>query len=244
MITKADILSHRRNGSWRELERIARELTQNAKEQGGSFFAPVLGGGTRLMLAMEHRISDDIDLFVDSPAWLPYVSPRTNDRYENDLMSYNEEGDHVKWVFPNGEIDFIVRTPLLDPQRLWNPPAEETTFALEPPLEVLAKKLFYRGWALTPRDLFDWYSVAQYVPVDDEDHIEVAKLLASKLDDLNSALMQLPVKRQAIHAWEAIKAPFVPDLRDTVEWAKEEVVTFQLLAKDNKRKRDGDEISL
>lgn len=91
MITKADIFSHRRNGSWRELERIARELTQNAKEQGGSFFAPVLGGGTRLMLAMEHRISDDIDLFVDSPAWLPYVSPRTNDRYENDLMSYNEE---------------------------------------------------------------------------------------------------------------------------------------------------------
>jgi len=230
VITETDILSHRASGSWRELERIAQNLTRSAQMRGGEFFAPVLGGGTRLMLAMQHRISDDIDLFVDSPAWLSYVSPRTNDDYEDKLRSYNEDGDHVKWVFANGEIDFIVRTPLLDQRNLWNPPATETTFRLEPPLEVLAKKLFHRGWALTPRDLFDWYSIDQHIPIAENSLAELARLLVGKLDDIDNALAQLPRKNHAVHAWKAIKASFVPDLREIVSWAKEEIKIYRVLA--------------
>jgi len=230
MITRVDILRHRSSGAWRDLERIAQELTQNAQTHGGSFFTPVLGGGTRLMLALEHRISDDIDLFMESPSWLPYVSPRTNDNYEGILKSYNEDGDHVKWVFQNGEIDFIVRTPLLEQQGLWNPPADETIFALEPPLEILAKKLFYRGWALTPRDLFDWHCLEQNVPTDENNRFKMAKLLVNKLDDIGYALLQMPEKRRAIQVWEAIKAPLIPDLREVIEWAKEEVSAYRFLA--------------
>lgn len=237
MITQADILLHRKSGSWRALERIAQALTHSAREQGGTFFSPVLGGGTRLMLAMEHRISDDIDLFIDSPGWIPYVSPRTNERFEKELVTYNEDGDHVKWVFPNGEIDFIVRTPLLTQDKLWNPSAEETTFPLEPPFEVLAKKLFYRGWALTPRDLFDWHSFEQHVPIDEDSRIELAKLLATKFDDINVALTHLPGKRVAALAWERIKAPFVPDLRETIEWAKEELSAYRILSEENRLDR-------
>lgn len=149
-ITRDMLLQHRATGPWRDLESIAQNLTADAKKHGGSFFTPRLGGGTRLMLALNHRISDDIDLFVDSPAWLAYLTPRTSDAFEDKLTDYIEDADHVKWRFAFGEIDFIVRTSLLKSDDLWNPPAIETTFELEPPLEVLAKKLFYRGWALTP----------------------------------------------------------------------------------------------
>lgn len=59
IITRKAIEQHRSAGPWRELEAIAQELTADARANGGSFINPILGGGTRLMLALEHRISDD-----------------------------------------------------------------------------------------------------------------------------------------------------------------------------------------
>ena len=91
------------------------------------------------MLALNHRISDDVDLFVDSPGWLPYVSPRLNDLFENELSGYNEDNAHVKLRFAEGEIDFVVAAPLLpDTPDIWNPSAPETRFPLEPqhPLRI------------------------------------------------------------------------------------------------------------
>ncbi|MCG8559317.1 MAG: nucleotidyl transferase AbiEii/AbiGii toxin family protein [Hyphomicrobiales bacterium] len=37
------------------------------------------GGGTALMLQIEHRESHDIDLFIDDPQILPLLNPETQD---------------------------------------------------------------------------------------------------------------------------------------------------------------------
>ncbi len=58
-----DILRHRVSGPWIQLESRAQLLVEDARRHGGDSFQPVLGGGTRLMLALNHRISDDVDLF-------------------------------------------------------------------------------------------------------------------------------------------------------------------------------------
>lgn len=225
-----DIQFHKQHGAWRVLEQYAQKISAVARERGGDFFAPVLGGGTRLMLALEHRISDDIGLFVDSPAWLPYVSPRTNDQFEEVLSSYNEDSGHVKWKFVEGEIDFIVSTPLLpDKAELWNPPSTETSFELEPPYEVLAKKLFYHGWALTPRDLFDWMHIEEHVPVTDEARIKLAMLLKERMHDIRSSLHLLNRKKLTQQAWARIKAPEVPQLSTAIAWGHQQLENYQLL---------------
>lgn len=230
VITREAIEQHRSAGPWRELEAIAQELTADARANGGSFFNPILGGGTRLMLALEHRISDDIDLFIDSPGWLPYVSPRTNDSYESKLRGYVEDGDHVKWRFECGEIDFIVRTSLLSAADLWNPPAEETQFELEPVLEVLAKKLFYRGWALTPRDLFDWHAIETMTPITPSQRHELAWLLRDKFDDIGIALQRMPQKQLVVLAWNGIRACDTKSLPQVLEWAHHCLRQYKALA--------------
>lgn len=105
--TREDILLHRASGPWRRLESRAQALVEDARRHGGDSFQPVLGGGTRLMLALNHRISDDVDLFVDSPGWLPYVSPRLNDIFEDELLGYNEDNAHVKLRFAEGELPWL-----------------------------------------------------------------------------------------------------------------------------------------
>lgn len=63
-VTPEDVQKHRESGPWRELERLAHLTNSQAEQVAHAPFRPVLGGGTRLMLAMEHRLSDDVDLFI------------------------------------------------------------------------------------------------------------------------------------------------------------------------------------
>lgn len=79
MIAQDQIESHRQHGSWRTLHDRALAACKQASEQAGRPIAPVLGGGTRLMLAMAHRISDDIALFINDPQWIGYMTPRLAD---------------------------------------------------------------------------------------------------------------------------------------------------------------------
>lgn len=72
--TRADVTAFRRGGSWRRLEAIAQAVVADANKTAGMTLQPLLGGGTRLMLALEHRISGDIDLFIRDPQWIGYLS--------------------------------------------------------------------------------------------------------------------------------------------------------------------------
>ena len=225
--SKEDILHHRASGPWKELESRAQLLVEDARRHGGDSFRPVLGGGTRLMLALNHRISDDIDLFVDSPGWLPYVSPRLNDMFDNELAGYNEDNAHVKLRFAEGEIDFVVAAPLLPGiSDMWNPHASETCFPLEPPAEVLAKKLFFRGWALTARDLFDWVVLQTEAPPGAVPEKALASLLQAKLAGLDAALTHMVQRPSQRVAWDRIRSDRLPNLDWAAKWARAKVAEW------------------
>jgi hypothetical protein len=88
MTTQADIQQHFESGSWRYLANLAAQMVKDAEHHAKSTLEPHLGGGTRLMLALQHRISHDVDLFIRDPQWLGYLTPRLNDRFEHLIDAY------------------------------------------------------------------------------------------------------------------------------------------------------------
>jgi nucleotidyltransferase AbiEii toxin of type IV toxin-antitoxin system len=121
-----------------------------------------LGGGTGLMIHVAHRISKDIDAFIDDPQYLAFLSPRLGGESVWACEAYDEAAHHLKLVFPEGEIDFIVAAPIT------NLPTERKTIDLseirpgtshvidvEHPVEIALKKLNYRANMLKVRDIFD-----------------------------------------------------------------------------------------
>jgi hypothetical protein len=131
----------------------------------------VLGGGTALMLHAGHRLSKDIDIFIDDPQYLPFLSPRLGGEDIWSCEGFEEAAQHLKLVFSGGEIDFIVGGSVTDL------PSEQKTvdmaeigrpvsyvIDIEHPVEIALKKLTYRGRMLKVRDIFDIAVVDHYFP--------------------------------------------------------------------------------
>jgi len=131
----------------------------------------VLGGGTALMLHAGHRLSKDIDIFIQDPQYLPFLSPRLGGEDIWNCDTFEEAGQHVKLIFPEGEIDFIVAAEIT------NLPSERKSVDMtdigrrgshivdvEHPVEIALKKLIYRGRMLKVRDVFDIAVVDHYFP--------------------------------------------------------------------------------
>lgn len=114
------------------------------------------------MLHYNHRMSKDIDLFFYDPQLLGYVSPRINDALEGILGDYNEQAFCTRLVFEEGKIDFILAKQLTCHE------AEEflldsgQVIYREKPAEIIAKKVYYRGEQLKPRDVFDMAVVIEH----------------------------------------------------------------------------------
>jgi hypothetical protein len=225
-ITEADILKHRKQGSWRKLSNVAAGIVANAEETAGIPLHALLGGGTRVMLALNHRISNDIDLFIHDAQWIGYLSPRLNAYVEGLTSNYEEAAASLKLTFPEGEIDFIVAAPLL---KLPEESAPETTFALDPIAEVLAKKLFHRGWKLQPRDLFDWWAIETKAPAAVPKR-ELAGLLKNKFDEIATALKGLGQSSRAAQLWDAVQAPDRPSFDEALKWGTEQLAQYRKLA--------------
>lgn len=221
-LTRQMIEEHRRQGSWRKLERVALSIIEDVRQHASERFNPVLGGGTRLMLALNHRISHDIDLFIRDPQWLGYISPRLNDRVEEWVSGYDEAADYLKLSLPDGEIDFIVRGSLLG---LPEERSDDTPLPLEPVAEVLAKKLFFRGSMLTPRDLFDWWALETMMPGQVPEP-QMGALLANKQSTIQQVLGLLASSRRARHLWEEIQAPEKPVLDEVLAWAAHRLLVY------------------
>jgi hypothetical protein len=197
---------HITHGAWRDLEALALKIVESAERGSGLRMAPVLGGGTRLMLALRHRLSDDIDLFIRDPQWIGYLTPRLNDEVGNQVLRFEESSDFLKLSCETGEIDFIVRMSLLGdaPQS-----SALSAFQLEPVAEVIAKKLFYRGWALTARDLYDWWAVHQWDP-EQIDSARFGGLLKGREEIVDRALQALPDSSAGRAQWGGIRAVHKP----------------------------------
>jgi hypothetical protein len=112
------------------------------------------------MLHTNHRLSKDIDAFITDPQYLPILSPRLGGEDIWVCETYTEAANHLKLVYPEGEIDFIVAAPItelaleavtiLDEQG-----GQSIQIAVEHPVETALKKLVYRAGLLKVRDIFD-----------------------------------------------------------------------------------------
>lgn len=215
----ADIRSFCASGSWRELARVAAELVAAAERRAGVEMKPLLGGGTRLMLTYELRISNDIDLFIHDARWLGFLTPRLHDDAGR-FPLYEEASNFLKIKLPDGEIDFIVGMSLLG---LGDESYPGLPFALEPVAEVLAKKLFYRGASLTARDLYDWWAVSSASP-DVFPPAQVVSLLGSKVSGVETGLKNLSRSRSALGVWDALITRAKPKLTEVIAWAESQIM--------------------
>lgn len=151
-----------RPGPWADLFRSALALTDHLAEV---LEKPMwtFGGGTVLMLRLDHRYSRDIDLFVPDPQYLGHVTPRLCDAAEQLTNEYVEAAEYVKLLLPAGEIDIVVGEPLTaDP---WEEVAYRgRRILVETNGEIVAKKMHHRGNQAKARDLFDLCAVADLDP--------------------------------------------------------------------------------
>jgi Nucleotidyl transferase AbiEii toxin, Type IV TA system len=171
---------------WRQLlDRTLQGLAE-LKREGQLVPDWVLGGGTALMVFADHRLSRDIDAFIDDPQHLALLSPETTDVWK--CSAWDRAAHYLKLKYPEGEIDFIVTAPISS-----LPPIEKQidlteirkgskpTIQLDPPVEIALKKLHYRATMLKPRDVFD---IAVIDAIDGEALLANLREVAGKKDDL------------------------------------------------------------
>jgi hypothetical protein len=140
--------------SWKRLFEIACQLIRQVNLEEAIIERWTLGGGTAMMLQIDHRESRDVDIFLSDPQLLGFLNPKTHDFvFEIRPTGYVTDGStSLKWVFENiGEIDFIVG------HLMTSAPTKRTTIEgisveLETIPEIITKKIYYRGSSIKPRD--------------------------------------------------------------------------------------------
>jgi hypothetical protein len=181
--------------TWEGLLGRALAILDDLAERGLGRPEIVLGGGTVLMMRLHHRLSKDVDVFLHDAQWLPYLTPRLNDRVAGMVRDYSEQANSIKLVFGEGDVDFIVAGSVTGMA-----PRESTEFhgrrlMLESTEEILAKKLFFRAALLKPRDVFDLVAASSVFPAAAERAVEAsATRRAEQLNRLR-ALAALPIDR-------------------------------------------------
>jgi hypothetical protein len=149
--------------SWEILFQRALILVDDARAKGIPVDDWTFGGGTVLMRRHRHRLSKDVDIFINDPQFIGYLSPRLNPAAESLTTDYSEDSNFVKLVFPEGEIDFVAAPPLT------SAPAKAEmlfgrSFLVETSTEIVAKKIWHRGADITARDIFDFAMVSELEP--------------------------------------------------------------------------------
>lgn len=118
-----------------------------------------LGGGTVLSNIYNHRISKDIDIFIWNPQYFDRLSPQADFIDRPEITYYHRDAIFFQAQTSDGKIDFILAGQITDYK------AKKTSFLgqdiyVEHPIEIVGKKLFYRGFEARPRDVFDLAVVA------------------------------------------------------------------------------------
>ena len=121
-----------------------------------------LGGGTGLYVSLRHRISYDIDIFMEDPRSLKRIAgdPRTKEISENRQFP----GNYLKLIRQEGEIDFILASNITE-DCFFVYDFKGLPIHVETPAEIIAKKIRHRGHAFTIRDLFDFASALKHDPL-------------------------------------------------------------------------------
>jgi len=172
-------------------EDLWRNAMASLASLAGHFPTPdwTFGGGTALMLHCEHRRSKDIDIFLRDPQYLTALSPRLNDHTEALTGRYVEQSNFLKLIFDGGEVDFIIAPSLtIEPYTITTVLGTETR--METPVEIVAKKVYFRPDEFAVRNVFDFAFVLDHDAraISDNIDIFVAKsdLLALRLERLRA----------------------------------------------------------
>jgi hypothetical protein len=142
---------------WARLFRTACSLIRQVNSEQTIIDSWSFGGGTAMMLQIDHRESHDIDIFLNDAQYLPFLDPKLHD-FEFDIRPSDYGGDgagFLKLAFDGiGEIDFIVAR-LLTASAVTKQTVEGEAVDLETVAEIITKKVHYRGASIKPRDIFD-----------------------------------------------------------------------------------------
>jgi len=172
---------------WETLFKKAVDQLKAGKLSNGSWS---FGGGTALMLRLNHRVSKDIDIFLPDRQLLGYVSPRVNDGVE--AREYDEQENFIKLYFPEGEVDFIA-SPAITPIKPFLREVAGVYAYVEDPVEIVAKKIIYRADNFKPRDIFDLAVVSDRFKAD---VLKMAPFVAPKVETLTNRINQLEAQGQ------------------------------------------------
>jgi hypothetical protein len=206
---------------WLSLLRIARSLIRQVNSAGTIIDKWTLGGGTALMLHIEHRESRDIDIFLADPQQLGFLDPAKRDfNFEIQPSDYVGDGTaFLKFAFVDlGEIDFIVARALT-PSPTIHSAVDGETILLETVPEIIAKKIYHRGSRIRPRDIFD---IAASGEAHADSVISALREYKSAVSDAISALEKLnPDFVSRTISQLAIQPRFETIARTAAERAKE-----------------------
>jgi hypothetical protein len=79
--------------NWVQLFRGACAILRQANSKQLVIDHWTFGGGTALMLQLDHRESHDIDIFLNDPQQLPFLDPQKQDfRFDIQLEDYEGDG--------------------------------------------------------------------------------------------------------------------------------------------------------
>lgn len=140
------------------------------------------------MIHTGHRLSKDIDAFIDDPQYLSILSPRLSGEGIWGYQAYDEAANYLKLVYPEGEIDFIVASyitdvptgrKIIDLSEL--SPGLSHSIEIEHPVEIALKKLNYRGTLLKVRDIFDIAVVDHLFPALLRDNLHLVSHLKAAI---------------------------------------------------------------
>lgn len=139
---------------WPEALRAAIEIVEAA---GLSDHPWRFTGGSALATLYEHRFSRDADLFFD-PA-IDIVSAESSVKDQFGYSTKATAGYSLKVFLPQGSHVDLVNVRPLTTLPSFPFEFEGRTIEREHPVEILAKKIRFRGEEATPRDIFDFATV-------------------------------------------------------------------------------------
>ena len=155
------------------------------------------GGGTALAQILDHRVSYDVDIFLDSSTALKNLAPNMNPVTKSLCDTWNWPGKYLKLILREvGEIDFLTAPTYID-HPTYELRFEDRTISAERSAEIATKKLKYRASTYTPRDAFDLAAIYLH---DREALREVADCPAISDAVLASALNRLNLMKSRYQA--------------------------------------------
>ena len=120
------------------------------------------GDGTALAQILDHRISYDVGIFLDSSTVLKNLAPNTNPVTTSLCDTWQWPGRYLKLILRDiGEIGFL-NAPSYTDDPTYQLRFGERSIAAERSAEIATKKLLYRASTYTACDTFDLAAIYLY----------------------------------------------------------------------------------